>query len=79
MRKLVSILLAAMMLLSTVPALADTLLPYNDEEEIIYHGLASDLGMEDNESSIVMQAYRDATGRSVKIEWELLGWGDWIS
>lgn len=78
MRKLVSILLAAMMLLSTVPALADTLLPYNDEEEIIYHGLASDLGMEDNESSIVMQAYRDATGRSVKIEWELLGWGDWL-
>ncbi len=78
MRKLVSILLAAMMLLSTVPALADTLLPYNDEEEIVYHGLASDLGMEDNESSIVMQAYRDATGRSVKIEWELLGWGDWL-
>ena len=30
MRKLVSILLAAMMLLSTVPALADTLLPYKD-------------------------------------------------
>ena len=25
-----------------------------------------------------MQAYRDATGRSVKIEWELLGWGDWL-
>ena len=49
MKRIFSILMAAMMLLSTVPALADTLLPYNDEEEIIYHGLASDLGMEDND------------------------------
>ena len=44
----------------------------------VYTGLAADLGMENNEESPVMQAYRERTGHNVRIEWTTLGWDDWL-
>ena len=78
MRKIVIWLLLAAFVLSCLPAVAETMLPYNEGEELVYTGLAADLGMENNEESPVMQAYRERTGHNVRIEWTTLGWDDWL-
>ena len=78
MRKIVIWLLLAAFALSCLPAVAETMLPYNEGEELVYTGLAADLGMENNEESPVMQAYRERTGHNVRIEWTTLGWDDWL-
>lgn len=62
MRKIVIWLLLTAFVLSCLPAVAETMLPYNEGEELVYTGLAADLGMENNEESPVMQAYRERTG-----------------
>jgi len=54
-----------------------SLLPY-DGDPIVYTGLILEVGMDNDESTLVLQEYRKALG-NVKIEWESLPGSDWTT
>ena len=55
----------------------DSMLPY-DGDPVVYTGLILEVGMDNDENTIVLQAYRKALG-NVKIEWESLPGSDWTT
>ncbi len=73
MKKLVSLLLLAVMLLSST-AMAESMLPYTGEE-VVYKGYTADLGLTENRDSIAYQAYKALLG-NVSITWSSGPWAD---
>lgn len=75
MKRLVTLLLAAAMLLgAATAALADSLCPYTGDE-VVYEGYAADLGIQEDRNSGAYKAYKELTG-NVSINWSTGPWAD---
>ena len=67
MKKLCSLFLALLLVLSCMTAFAEPLTPY-DGEAVVYQGYTADLGITEDRESPVYQAYKALIG-NVTIEW----------
>ncbi len=74
MKKLVSLLLVLMLALGVIPAMAESLLPY-EGDALTYEGYTADLGITENRESPVYQEYKKLLG-NVSIEWSTGPWAD---
>lgn len=69
-KSLVALLLAVAMLLSVVPAMAESVLPWTGDE-IVYNGFSADMGFTEDPETLVMQAYMADLGNA-SINWTLV-------
>ena len=74
MKRLCSLFLALLLVLSCMTAFAEPLTPY-DGEAVVYQGYTADLGITEDRESPVYQAYKALIG-NVTIEWSTGPWAD---
>lgn len=74
MKKLVTLLLVLALALGCIPAMAESLLPY-EGDAVTYEGFTADLGIKEDRNSMVYQEYKKLLG-NVSIEWSTGPWAD---
>ena len=74
MKKLVTLLLVLALALGCIPAMAESLLPY-EGDAVTYEGYTADLGIKEDRESPVYQEYKKLLG-NVSIEWSSGPWAD---
>ncbi len=74
MKKLVSLLLVLVLALGAIPAMADSLLPY-EGDAVTYEGYTADVGIKEDRNSLIYQEYKKLLG-NVSIEWSTGPWTD---